>query len=235
MITEIVAAIAVAFALTVIELTEVVVLVFALGAEHGTIRHGALGAVAGLAVVGVAALATGAAILRLPHEVLLWTSAVLLFGFGVFLFRSTLRTYRREQAARAGTPPPPRSHAGLQFAGGFAIGAVEATEVVVVLLALTAAGEGAEAVAGAVLAGVLLVAATALVHEQIRRIKSGTLKAGATGILFAFATFWLGEAIGLRWPGGDLVLLPLFAVAFLVVRGTLAVALRPSAAPSAST
>jgi Ca2+/H+ antiporter, TMEM165/GDT1 family len=217
-------ALIVAFVVTVLELTEVVALVFALTAEAATIRRGALGATAGVAVVAFAALGAGAAILAVPRAALLWASAVVLAAFGVFLFRSTLKTYRRTRGLAAS--PPARSAAALEFAGGFTVGAVEATEVIVVLLALTAAGEGTSAIVGSVGGGVVLVAVAALVHERIRRIKTAWLKLGATAMVSAFAVFWGGEAAGLAWPGGDLVLVPLFAAFLVVVRGTVELLLR---------
>jgi len=230
-----VGALIVAFVVTVLEMTEVVALVFALSADHGAVRHGALGATAGVAVVAVAAAGVGAAFLAVPHEWLLWASAVVLAAFGVFLFRSTLRTYRKERASRGApvAPGPPRVIP--QFVGGFTVGAVEATEVVVVLLALAAAGQAGSAVVGAFAGGACLVAAAALVHERIRRVKTRWLKLGATGVVFSFSVFWAGEALGVHWPGADLVLVPIFAAAVIVVRAALAVGLRsvpPSARPA---
>jgi uncharacterized membrane protein len=219
-------ALIVAFVVTVLELTEVVALVFALSADAATVRHGALGATAGVAAVALVALGTGAAILAVPHALLLWASAVVLAAFGVFLFRSTLKTYRRARAAVGGSPSPAPSRGALQFAGGFTVGAVESTEVVVVLLALTAAGEGASAILGSVAGGICLVAAAALVHDRIRRIKTAWLKLGATAMVLTFAVFWVGEAAGIRWPGADLVLIPLFVATLLAVRGALELRLR---------
>ena len=222
----------VAFLITLLEMTEVVALVFALSAEHHTLAHGAAGAVSGTAMVALIALGFGALILAFPHVDLLYASAVALLGFGVFLFRSTLKTYRRARASAAAAPTAASAtRSALQFAGGFSVGAVEATEAVVVLLALVAAGYGPSAVVGALLGGAVLVAATAVVHERIRRIKVPLLKLGATSLLFAFAVFWAGEAAGLAWPGNDLVLLPLFAVAIGAVRGAIELGLRrrPSA------
>ena len=143
-----------AFLITVLEMTEVVAIVHALGAEEVSLRHGAAGAVAGCATVALLALGFGAALLAFPRAALLWAAAVVLAAFGVFLFRSTLKTYRRlRPAALAGPGAPSGSRRILQFAGGFTVGAVEATEVVVVLLALTAAGFGGSAIVGAVLGG----------------------------------------------------------------------------------
>jgi Ca2+/H+ antiporter, TMEM165/GDT1 family len=229
MLSLVLSALLLALLITILELTEVVALVFALSADAGSIRHGALGAVAGVAVVGVIALGFGAAIVAFPHMYLLWASALVLAAFGVFLYRSTLRSYRRFAAQRAGAGPSPTGHRAVQFAGGFTVGAIETTEVVVVLIALAAAGDGFSALVGAVIGGLALVAATALVHERIRRIKVPWLKLGATSALFSFAVFWAGEAAGVAWPGSDLILIP-FAVLFaVIVRSSIALTMRADA------
>jgi Ca2+/H+ antiporter, TMEM165/GDT1 family len=226
-------ALIVAFVITLLEMTEVVVLVFALSADHSTIAHGAAGAVSGTTTVALVALAFGALLIAFPREYLLWASALLLTGFGVFLFRSTLRTYRRARAgSAAGTAPAGAGHSAVQFAGGFTVGAIEATEAVVVLIALAAAGYAFSAVVGAVSAGVVLVIATALVHERIRRIKVPLLKLGATSMLFTFAVFWAGEAAGVNWPGSDLFLIPLFVIAIVIVRGALELRIRRTSPPA---
>ncbi len=216
-------ALLIAFVITVTEMTEVVALVFALSADAESIRSGALGAVAGTAVVALIALASGAAIEALPHGDLLWAAAAVLAAFGVFLFRSTLKSYRR--ARRPGPTGPPTHHA-LRFAGGFSVGAVETTEAVIVLLALAAGGAGSSAVVGALAGGGILVVAAALVHERIRRIKVPTLKLGGTAMLVSFALFWGGEAYGVAWPGSDLILIPMFLVAVVLVRAAVELVLR---------
>jgi Ca2+/H+ antiporter, TMEM165/GDT1 family len=216
-----------AFVVTLLELTEVAVLVFALSADQATVAHGALGAAVGTAVVGTVALVSGAALLGLPRQELLWASAIVLAGFGAFLFRSTVRSYRRrEDALKGRVPPTAPQRTVIQFAGGFTVGAIETTEAVVVLLAITAAGYGATAVVGAVAAGILLVGATLLVHERIRRIKVPWLKLGATSLLFSFALFWAGQAAGIAWPGSDLILIGFFAGGVGIGRAMVEVALR---------
>ena len=210
-------ALLVAFVITVTEMTEVVALVFALSADHRSARPGILGAVAGTTVVALAALALGAALLALPRDLLLWAAAVVLAAFGVFLFRSTVRSYRKARALASGAPPPRHAPVVL-FAGGFSVGAIEALETVIVLLALAAAGHPVSALVGSVAAGGALAVAAALVHERIRRIKVPLLKLGATSMLFTFAVFWGGEAAGVAWPGSDLLLVPMFLLALPIVR-----------------
>lgn len=209
-----------AFLITLLELTEVVALVFALSTEGRGLRHAVYGALAGVALVSAIALAAGAALDRLPPSYLLGPSAIVLGGFGVFLFRSTLRAYRRAHAAASGAASPAGPpHPVVQFGGGFSVGVVETTEAVIVLIALAAPGYGGTALLGAVVAGVLLVVLAAALHGHIRRIKVPPLKAGATALLFAFAFFWAGEALQFSWPGNDIVLLPLFVGALVAVRG----------------
>jgi len=114
------------------------------------------------------------------------------------------------------------------------VGAVEATETVIVLLALAAAGYGVSAILGAALGGALLVAVAFVVHDRIRRIKVPWLKVGGTSVVFSFAVFWGGEAAGVSWPGGDLILLLFVAVAILLVRGGVGLVLRATPAPPAT-
>ena len=225
MLTLYLPALLAAFLITVLEMTEVVALVFALAADHTTVRHGALGAVGGTAVVAAIALGFGAILIAFPRAYLLWGSAAVLAGFGAFLFRSTLRTYRRRRDASTSSVAPTAKQTVAQFAGGFSVGTVESTETVIVLLALAAAGYGLSALVGAVLGGALLVVVALVVHDRIRRIKVPWLKVGATAVVFSFALFWGGEAAGVSWPGGDLIL-PLFVVlGVLLVRGAVTLVL----------
>lgn len=228
-------ALVVGFLITLLEMTEVVALVYALSADHHTVAHGAAGAVTGTTVIALIAFTAGALIIALPREYLLYASALTLTGFGVFLFRSTVRSYRRAQLPPPEAKPSNSSRSALQFAGGFSVGAIEATEVVVVLIALAAAGFGFSALIGALAAGAVLVGATWVVHERIRRIKVPWLKLGATSMLFTFAVFWMGEAANIAWPGADLILIPLFLLSLLLVRGAVGAVLgRPTpAAPTA--
>ncbi|MGD0718785.1 MAG: hypothetical protein ABSA15_04320, partial [Thermoplasmata archaeon] len=130
------ATVVLAFLIVVVEMTEVIALVFALQGETGTLRTGAAGAVAGTAVIGTIAIVAGSLIVAIPSEYLLLGSGIVLVAFGVFLFRSTLRSYRKARA-----PPSPGRGAGVPrgartilFTGGFTVGAVDTTEAVIVLL-----------------------------------------------------------------------------------------------------
>jgi len=159
---------------------------------------------------------------------------VVLAAFGVFLFRSTVKTYRRRRAAASKSSSPSASETAAQFAGGFSVGIVESTETIVVLLALAAAGYGFSALVGAVLGGALLVVVALVVHDRIRRIKVPYLKVGGTAVVFSFALFWGGEAAGVNWPGGDLILLLFVALGILFVRGGVELVLRVFGRPAST-
>jgi len=220
-------ALLVAFLISLLEFTEVVALVFALGTDASSLRPVALGAIGGAATVGLIGIGFATVLVAFPSHYLLWAAAVVLAAFGVYLFRSTLRTYRYARGnAHSGTPPPSR-HDAVQFGGGFSVGAVETTEAVIVLLALAAAGYGFSALIGAAAGASVLVVAAAIVGPQIRRIKVPWLKLGGTSLLFTFAIFWAGEAVGVAWPGGDLFLIPMVVAVAAVVRGGVALGVRP--------
>ena len=56
---------------------------------------------------------------------------------------------------------------------------------------------------GALGALVLVVDAGVLVHRPLASIPENTLKFGVGVHLSAFGTFWVGEGLGLAWPGAD--------------------------------
>lgn len=228
-------ALIVAFLITVLELTEVVAIVYALGASAEDMRPGIHGALSGVALVGLVALATGVAIAHFLGPVTLYlliVSALLLWGFGFFLLRSTVKTYFRE--AKKHLPTASRDTAGEDlsskalFSGGFSVGSVETLEAVIVLLALTAGGYGLEALLGFLAGGALLATLGYLLHENIRKVKVPQMKWIGTSLLFTFAVFWTGEALVdqgvFAWPSlgplpVDLLILPILGVALLIIRG----------------
>lgn len=211
-----------ALAITLLELTEVAVLVVAMGGDATGVRSAAQGAIAGTAVVAIIALASGAALERVPSSLLLGASGVVLFAFGLFLLRSTIRSYRAYAPGAPARSVPRTVH----WASGFTVGAVETTEAAIVLVALAAGGYPDSALVGAVIGGVVLVVGALAVRERLRAVKVPLLKLAATSLLFAFAIFWTGEAAGVMWPFGDVALAGLFVLALVAVRGTVTLVLR---------
>ena len=68
-------------------------------------------------------------------------------------------------------------------------------------------------------------------HRPLSRVPENTLKFGVGVMLSAFGVFWVGEGLGIGWPGADLALL-VFAALFLATGAVIAKALRRPAAES---
>lgn len=66
-----------------------------------------------------------------------------------------------------------------------------------------------EALSGAILALLLTVGIVAVLHGYLLKVPDVLLKLSAGVMLLAYGTFWLGEGVGLAWPGNDFALLGL--------------------------
>jgi uncharacterized membrane protein len=112
---------------------------------------------------------------------------------------------------------------------------LEGVEVVVIVLTLgTAAHRLDLAVLGAAAALVVVGVAGAVAARPLARVPENAMKMTVGLMLVSFGTFWLGEGLGLDWPGADAFLLVL--VAFYGLVATVAVRLlargRPVADPA---
>ncbi len=112
----------------------------------------------------------------------------------------------------------------MAFGASFQITLMEGTEVVFIVIALGAGGEGLLLPAGfGALAALLVVMAAGLaLHRPITNVPENGLKFGVGVLLAAFGTFWVGEGIGFGWFGADWAILALIAgflaIALLTVR-----------------
>ena len=79
---------------------------------------------------------------------------------------------------------------------------------------------------GALSAAVLVLAIGALAHRPLSQVPENGLKLAVGVMLSAFGLFWVGEGLGVSWPGEDLMILA-FALMFLGVGGALILAARP--------
>jgi uncharacterized membrane protein len=104
------------------------------------------------------------------------------------------------------------------FTASFKITMLEGIEVVFIVVAIGAGGVGllVPASLGALAALLLVIALGLLVHRPLASIPENTLKFMVGVLLSAFGTFWVGEGLGINWPGEDWSILGLIA-GFLVV------------------
>ena len=104
--------------------------------------------------------------------------------------------------------------------------------MVFIVVAVGAGGTGLlyPASLGALAALALVAALGVVLHRPLASVPENTIKFGVGVLLAAFGTFWVGEGIGVDWPGADRSLPALVAV-YLVVA---LVAVRLCAARSAA-
>lgn len=253
--TAVLAAFATAFLVALVEMTDVFALVYALGAGVKSMRPGVLGASGGVAVVAAVGLVIGASLSLAAQEfseaAIHAVATVVLWGFGVILLRSTLKSYVQEAKKRQGIsgpkksfPPPSAMTSSELMILGFTVGATETFEALIPLLALSAQGMAAEAIAGGVLGGLVLVPIGWVLRERVKRVKVPLLKWVTTSAVFAFAAQWTFEALveihATPLPPNESALVlslfipPLFIASLLIVRGIVEVWVRSEVPEHAS-
>ncbi len=109
---------------------------------------------------------------------------------------------------------------------------LEGLEVVFIVIAIGAAGGMlAPAALGAAAALVIVAALGVALHRPLARVPENALKFTVGVLIASFGVFWIGEGLGLAWPGDEWALpwlvLVLLAVSMITVRrlrGTVAAA-----------
>jgi uncharacterized membrane protein len=214
-----------AFLASLVEFVEALTVVLAVGSVRGW-RSALAGSGAAVLVLLAIVAVLGAALTRIPLDVIQLTVGTLLLLFGMrWLRKAILRSagiipLHDEQAAYANETEAMRRLGGsatgwdwIAFAASFQITMLEGTEVVFIVIAIGAGGTGLLLPASlSALAALLLVIALGLaVHRPLASVPENTLKFAVGVLLSAFGTFWVGEGIGFAWPGADWSLLGLVA------------------------
>ena len=166
----------------------------------------------GVIAVFVPMFALGALITLLPDVYLRLGGGVLLLYFGLRLVKSARRSVIRSR--KGGSPSPEHLEKGIMTTA-FSVGAVEAFEAAIVLVALLPVNFQSTVIGmGAGIA--VVVVATFILKKQVRKVKQANMKVVVSALLLSFAMFWFGEAFV---ELNDIVLVPLFIVfAFVVHR-----------------
>ena len=232
---------------SMVEFIEALTIVLAVGVVRGW-RAALLGSGAAIVVLAALVAALGPTLTRIPLPAVQLVVGTLLLLFGLrWLRKAVLRAagvlplhdesaaFAQQTAALHAEPGAARrAFDKLAFATTFKSVLLEGLEVVFIVIAIGAGGLLLPAVLGAVLALLLVIGLGLWLHRPLARVPENALKFGVGVLLSAFGTFWVGEGIGLGWPGGDWALLALIA-AFLVVAGLLITAcarLRRRATPT---
>ena len=214
-----------------LELLEALAIVLAVGSTRRP-RDAVIGAAGAVALLALAVLVIGPLVLaRLPLATLkvVIGTALLLFGLewlrkGVLRLAgarspsNSLAEYLEEREAMEAMerPAPGRPDWPARVVAGKGV-LLEGLEVVLIVAALGAGPKGlAPAVAGAGVAVLFVVGLGVVLHRPLARLPESHLKYAVGVVLSSFGVFFLGEGLGVAWPGADAALLYLAAVLVLV-------------------
>jgi uncharacterized membrane protein len=221
------------FTACAVEMVEALTIVLAVGTTRGW-RSALEGAGVAVAVLAVLVAAVGLPLVHLvPLDALRVVIGSLLLVFGLGWLRKAIlrasghkalhdedRIYAETvEELRAGAPAaspasparPRRDATGfvVSFKGVF----LEGTEVVLIVLTLGASSHRLPLAAVAAAAAVVIVTVVGVfVARQLSEVPENTMKMVVGLMLTTFGVFWLGEGVGVSWPGSDLSLLWLLAL-----------------------
>jgi Ca2+/H+ antiporter, TMEM165/GDT1 family len=214
-----------AFLASLVEFVEALTVVLAVGMVRGW-RPALAGTGLGLLVLVALVLALGPALARIPLDLVQLVVGLLLLLFGMrWLRKAILRAAGviplHDEAAEetAALRQGLRGRAGgwdkVAVATSFKIVMLEGIEVVFIVVAIGAAGGLIVPASIGALAALVVVALLGIaLHRPLAQIPENALKFAVGVLLAAFGTFWVGEGIGVEWPGADWSILGLVA-AFL--------------------
>jgi uncharacterized membrane protein len=231
---------AAAFLGSAVEATEALTIVLAVGLTRGW-RAPLLGAAAAVALLALLVLAFGQLIVTtIPESALKLVVGTLLLLFGLrWLHRAVLRSagveaMHDEQRAYNQAVTAISGAAGTDWVG-FVLALkgvfLEGLEVVFIVIGVGGTGHGfPAAIAGGVVAAVVVAAAGVAVRRPLARVPENTLKYAVGVILTSLGTFWAAEGMGATWPLDFVSILGLVAVYFVASRLAIALIRRPAVA-----
>ena len=233
-----------AFLASLVEFVEALTIVLAVGAVRGW-RPALAGTVAAAVLLAVLVLAFGPHLARLDAHVFQLVVGILLLLFGLRWLRKAILRAAGVIALHDEAKAFAKTEASLRqetITPGFDTGAalaafngvfVEGLEVIFIVLTLGAVNKQLlPAAMGAAAAAVLVVGLGLIARQPLTRIPENALKLVVGGLVSAFGTLWVGEGLGLTWPGGIwtpvLLSLGYFAVAAVGVPLARSVRSRPA-------
>lgn len=224
MTTQVVLALAV-FGACAVEAVEALTLVVAAGTTRGW-RSAFEGAAVALVVLAVLIGAVGVPLVHyVPINLLRVVVGGLLLVLGLsWLRKAVLRSsghlpmhdedaiYARTVAQLSEGSATRARRDGIGFVVAFKGVLLEGLEIALIVISLGSSSHHlglAAAMAGAAVAVVSGVGFA--VARQLREVPENTLKFGVGIMLSSFGVFWVGEGVGLSWPGSDAMILALIA------------------------
>jgi len=228
-----------AFLGSLVECVEAVTIVLAVGTVRGW-RSALLGTAGGLGVLSALVVILGPALGAIPLTVLQLVIGVLLLLFGLSWLRKAVlraagvmalhdegRAFASTTAALGKTAAAAsRRWDTVAIITTFKAVVLEGIEVVFIVLSVGAARHMIiPASLGAAGAGVTVALAALVLRRPLASVPENALKFAVGVLLGSFGAFWIGEGLGVHWPGADLSILGL-AGGFLILSLLTVVALR---------
>ena len=220
------------FGACAVEAVEALTIVLASGTSRGW-RSALEGTVVAIVVLAAVVAAVGVPLAHyVPIDALRVVIGGLLLVLGLGWLRKAVlrasgnkalhdedRIYADTLAELGGTGAGTGGRDAVGFAVAFKGVFLEGTEVVLIVLSLGASSHhlGLAALMAAA-AAVVVTAAGVIVARQLREVPENTMKFAVGVMLTSFGLFWLGEGLGLDWPGSDAFILALAAI-FLGLAG----------------
>lgn len=207
-----------------VEMVEALTIVFAVGHTRGW-RSAFEGVAAALFVLAALVAAFGPALVSIPLNILRLVVGGVLLIFGMQWLRkailrsSGLKSMHNEDAIyeakvaelRASGQSQGRDRIAfvMAFKGVF----LEGLEVVVAVLTLGTSAHRLGLAASVAGVAIVVVAVTGVVvAKQLSRVPENAMKMAVGILLITYGTFWTGEGLRVRWPGGDTMLLGLIGI-----------------------
>jgi uncharacterized membrane protein len=224
------ASVVAAFLASLVEFVEALTVVLAVGSVRGW-RSAITGSALACAVLLALVAVFGSTLTRIPLHTIQLVVGVLIVLFGLrWLRKAILRSagvipLHDELAAFSKNTQLLRETGGsvsnwdrVAIATSFNITMLEGTEVIFIVIAIGAGGTKMLLAASfaAIGALILVIALGLILHRPLSNVPENTLKFIVGGLLSAFGTFWVGEGIGISWPGRDLAILGMVA-AYLAI------------------
>ncbi len=229
-----------AFLGSAVESVEALTIVLAVGLTRGW-RAPLYGTVAALVLLGILVVGFGQLIVtRVPELTLKLIIGTLLVLFGLrWLHKAVLRSsgvvaMHDEQKAFAATVDSLRQgqqHDWVGFVLALKGVFLEGLEVVFIVIAVggTSGGLG-WAVAGGLLAMVVVAITGVIVRRPLAQVPENTLKYAVGIVLTSIGTFWAAEGMGVSWPLDFVSIAGLAALYFIASRAAISFIRRPAAA-----
>ena len=215
-----------AFSASLVEFVEALTIVLAVGVSRGW-RSALAGTGAGLVLLTVLVLIFGPLLSHIPVPVawlqmtigalllifgLRWLRKAILRASGLIPLHDEARLYQEEVRQMKQIGQTKGRWDSIALVTSFKAVVLEGIEVVFIVVAVGATETSLLPASVGAAAALLLVALLGIMlHRPLTRVPENSLKLAVGVILSAFGLFWIGEGLGLTWPGGDVVILGFIA------------------------